>query len=76
MDDDKNLLLMESGYPHLPQTNKMIQSQIDTIKENQKILTGAIYDEEEFSKMTEKGAAAWADVEDADEWLENLRSGK
>jgi hypothetical protein len=62
MDDYENLLLREGGYPHL--VTKKLDDACYSSSLNQK----------EFSEMTKKGAAAWADVEDADEWLENLRS--
>lgn len=31
------------------------------------------YDEQEFKEMVEKGTKAWADVPDANEWLEDIR---
>jgi len=31
------------------------------------------YDEDEFKRMVERGTKAWADVQDATSWLENLR---
>ena len=31
------------------------------------------FDEKEFERMTERGSRAWADVEDAAEWVEVLR---
>jgi hypothetical protein len=30
---------------------------------------------EQWAAMVEKGRAAWADVPDADKWLEDLRGG-
>lgn len=33
------------------------------------------YDEGEFKRMVERGTRAWADVENASEWVENLRGG-
>lgn len=37
--------------------------------------TKPAYDENEFQEMVKRGTAAWSDVADASQWLEDLRGG-
>ncbi len=70
------------------ETNRLYKTALLHIRAEENLLTGAIrnprllafephrpaFDEAEFQEMVNKGTAAWADVPNATEWLENLRS--
>jgi hypothetical protein len=90
--DDGTVLKVSSSQNLLAQEeqNRLYRSALLHISAEENLLTGAIrnpvllafeahqpaYDETEFQQMVQRGTAAWSDVPNATDWVEDLRGGR
>lgn len=89
---DGTVLIVSAQQKLLAQEeqNRLYRAALLHISAEENLLTGALrnpvllafeahqpaYDEAEFQQMVRRGTAAWSDVPDASDWVEDLRGGR
>ncbi|MGV8869310.1 MAG: hypothetical protein ACOH2S_20515 [Janthinobacterium svalbardensis] len=72
LNEEKNLVYRELLL-HVNAEENLISKQLRNIRLIEFENYQPSFDEEEFNRMTERGAVAWADVQDAGLWVDKLR---